>query len=61
MIPLQAVITEGGERICYVRTAMGSQPRSIETGDYNDRFIEIKEGLAEGEKVVLNAGDLIHR
>ena len=61
LIPLQAVITREGERICYVKTALGPQPRSIETGDYNDRFIEVKAGLAEGEKVVLNASDLINR
>jgi len=58
IIPLQAVVTRGDERTCLVRTALGTQSRTIETGDYNDRFIEITGGLKEGEKVVLNPEDL---
>jgi RND family efflux transporter MFP subunit len=54
MIPIQAVTTEGNRRVCYVKTALGSEKRIIETGDYNDRFIEVRSGLEEGEKVILN-------
>jgi multidrug efflux pump subunit AcrA (membrane-fusion protein) len=54
-IPLQAVVTRGDEMFCLVKTAFGTEPRTIQTGDYNDRFIEVKQGLQEGETVVLNA------
>jgi multidrug efflux pump subunit AcrA (membrane-fusion protein) len=36
---------------------MGSKEpkqREVETGLFNDNFVEIKSGLAEGEKVLLN-------
>jgi hypothetical protein len=33
----------------------GSVLREIEVGEFNDEFIEIKNGLKEGEKVLLNA------
>jgi RND family efflux transporter MFP subunit len=57
MIPLQAITTHNGNRVCFVKTAFGAERREIETGDYNDKFVEIKDGLEEGEKVVLNADD----
>jgi len=57
MIPLQAVSTRGGERVCLVKTSFGTEARTIETGDYNDKFIEVKKGLEEGERVVLNTWD----
>ena len=58
MIPLQAVTTRGDERICLVTNRFGTETKVIETGDYNDSFIEIRNGLEEGEKVILNAWDL---
>lgn len=57
MIPLQAVTTHNRKRVCFVKTSFGMERRKIKTGDYNDRFIEIKSGLEEGDKVVLNADD----
>jgi multidrug efflux pump subunit AcrA (membrane-fusion protein) len=57
MIPLQAVSTRSDDRICLVKTSFGTETRTIETGEYNDKFIEVKSGLEEGEKVVLNARD----
>jgi HlyD family secretion protein len=57
MIPLQAVVSRGGKKTCLVKTTFGTEPRRIKTGDYNDRFIEVKKGLTEGETVVLNAED----
>lgn len=58
MIPLQAVSTQGEEKICFVKTAFGAKKRVIETGDYNDKFIEVSKGLNEGDTVILNAWDL---
>jgi HlyD family secretion protein len=54
MIPLQSVMTEGSETFCYVMSRFGPEKRNIETGEYNDTFIEVRSGLKEGEKVVLN-------
>lgn len=52
-VPIQSVITVEEKKICYV---MGSfvEKREVETGLFNENFVEIKSGLTEGEKVLLN-------
>jgi len=59
MVPLQAVTTHGDESICFVMNSGRPAKRVIETGDYNDKYIEIVSGLTEGEKVILNIGRLV--
>jgi len=54
-VPLQAVTTVDGRYVTFVRTSAGIEKRYIEVGDYDDRFIEVKEGVEEGEHVALNA------
>jgi len=60
-VPLQAVTHQGETTICFVDASSGPVMRPVVTGDYNDSFIEIKEGLKEGERVVLNVSDLVER
>ena len=48
--PLQAVSSLEGKRVCYLAN---SERRDIETGEFNDKYIEIKNGLKEGDKVLL--------
>lgn len=52
-VPIQSVVTVEDKKVCYVA---GSAPekREVETGLFNDNFVEIKKGLTEGEKVLLN-------
>ena len=52
-MPIQSVTTVEEKKICYV---MGSlvEKRDVETGLFNENFVEIKSGLTEGEKVLLN-------
>ncbi|GMU92036.1 MAG: hypothetical protein AMXMBFR4_10940 [Candidatus Hydrogenedentota bacterium] len=53
-VPIQAVSNKDGKRVCFVVNSMGRQEeRVVETGEFNNDFIEIKSGLQEGEKVVL--------
>ncbi len=52
-IPLQAVINKGNKHICYVQSSFKPEMRIIEIGDFNDDFIEIKSGIKEGERVLL--------
>ncbi|MCC6145356.1 MAG: HlyD family efflux transporter periplasmic adaptor subunit, partial [Candidatus Hydrogenedentes bacterium] len=55
-VPLQAVVTEGRERVCYIpRGAAAPERRIVETGAFNDMFVEVKSGLNEGEQVLLRA------
>lgn len=58
-VPLQTVSTQGNNHICFVKTSSALELRQIEVGDYNDKFIEIKKGLEEGEEVVLNITALV--
>jgi RND family efflux transporter MFP subunit len=53
-VPIQTVVNRQGKKICYVETGTRPQLREVETGAFNDNFVEIKSGLAEGEKVLLN-------
>ena len=52
-VPIQSVVTVEDKKICYV-AGNAAQKREVETGLFNDNFVEIKSGLAEGEKVLLN-------
>jgi HlyD family secretion protein len=52
-VPIQSVVTIDDKKICYV-SGSPAQKRQVETGLFNDNFVQIKSGLAEGEKVLLN-------
>jgi multidrug efflux pump subunit AcrA (membrane-fusion protein) len=52
-IPVQAVVPENGQQVCYVDTGFKTEKRAIQTGQFNDEFIEIVSGLKEGEKILL--------
>ncbi|MFC1675780.1 efflux RND transporter periplasmic adaptor subunit [Planctomycetota bacterium] len=53
-VPIQAVINVEGKKVCFVSNGKGSEQREVETGAFNENFVEIKSGLSEGEKVLLN-------
>jgi len=56
-VPLQAVVEKGGKFFCYLRKegdAKGYAERQVVIGDNNDKYIEIKDGLALGDYVILN-------
>ena len=52
-VPVQAVSPLEGKQVCYVATAGKPECRTVEIGEFNDEFIEIKSGLKEGERVLL--------
>jgi len=52
-VPIQSVVTVEDKKICYI-AGSPAQKREVETGLFNDNFVEIKSGLVEGEKVLLN-------
>ncbi len=54
-VPVQAISLDNGERVCYLAKATGSQSKIVETGRFNDSFIEVKSGLDEGDVVLLRA------
>lgn len=52
-VPVQAVFRRGGKSQCFVVADGAVSPRDVKLGLSNDRFVEIKEGLREGEFVAL--------
>jgi len=58
-VPIQAVVNIEGKKVCFVSSGSSSERRQVETGAFNDSFVEIKSGLAEGDKVLLNPPRLV--
>lgn len=55
--PIQAVIggaEMGATREVFVKTATGYERRDVTLGLYNDKMVEIRTGLQEGEEIVVN-------
>lgn len=56
-VPVQSIVggTEmGGKREVFIKTATGYERKPVELGLYNEKFVEIKSGVAEGDEVVTN-------
>jgi HlyD family secretion protein len=53
-VPVQAVLREKGKAICFVKGAEKTEKRELVVGLSDDKYVEVKEGLREGEEVVLN-------
>jgi HlyD family secretion protein len=60
-VPIQAVTLVNGKQICSVEKSGRQERRTVEIGEFNDEFIEVKSGLQAGEKVFLRALDPIER
>jgi RND family efflux transporter MFP subunit len=58
-IPGNAVILDQGERFVYVVEGNKAARRAIVAGIEQDRFVEIKEGLREGDQVVVRGQEAI--
>ena len=52
-VPLQSVTYAGNERVVYVNNGGRTERREVEVGTFSESFIQIREGLTEGEEVLL--------
>jgi len=52
-VPVQAIEVENDHHFCYVNTGSDLERRPIDTGAFNDEFIEVVKGLNLGENVSL--------
>lgn len=52
-VPVQAIEVENDHHFCYVDTGSDLERREINTGAFNDEFIEVVKGLNTGENVAL--------
>ena len=53
-VPIQAVTTVKGRQVCFVEKGSSHVAVPVEAGLYNDRLIEIRSGLEEGQRVLLS-------
>jgi RND family efflux transporter MFP subunit len=59
-VPDSAVIDSGSRRVVLVQRGEGRfEPREVKTGTRADGYVEIREGVAAGEQVVVKANFLI--
>ncbi|MFO1004858.1 MAG: HlyD family efflux transporter periplasmic adaptor subunit [Planctomycetaceae bacterium] len=54
-IPLTAVLAIADKQFAYVLTDKGEELRELVTGQSNQSHVEIKEGLKDGELVIMNS------
>jgi len=54
IVPVQVVANRAGKKICYVATGGDPEERDVQTGAFNNIFVEIVSGLEVGEKVLLS-------
>jgi HlyD family secretion protein len=57
-VPVQAVVQVDRETWCYVESGSGVERRDVTIGRSNEKFVHIREGLSEGDRVVLNPMDI---
>ena len=53
MVPVQSVTTYKGQKVVQVKRGENMVVVPVKTGQFNNRFIEIKDGLKEGDQVSL--------
>jgi multidrug resistance efflux pump len=55
LAPITVVANRRGKKVIYVVNAVGgSDEREVVTGAFNDTFVQILEGLKDGEEVLMN-------
>lgn len=52
-VPIHAVFAEASDRFAFVPRSGGFEKRTVKLGKSNNHFVQIVEGLAEGERVLL--------
>jgi Cu(I)/Ag(I) efflux system membrane fusion protein len=59
-VPLSAVIDSGTRQVVLLQKAAGRfEPREVKLGQRSDDYVEVREGIAEGDAVVVAANFLI--
>ena len=53
-LPVAAVIEKRGDYFCWVLANKVPQKRPLVLGMSNDQFVEVKDGVVEGDEVILN-------
>ena len=54
-VPVQCVVTRGGKKLSYIKQDGKVQAVEVVAGASNDSFVEIKNGIKEGDEVLVQA------
>jgi hypothetical protein len=54
-VPVQSVAQIKDKHVAYVMTASGVERREVTVGENNEKFVEVRAGLDEGDAVCLDA------
>ncbi len=57
--PVQALVQRAGSTWCYISKNGEIEQRFVEQGRTNDKFIEIRSGLSQGDVIVLNPSAIL--
>jgi HlyD family secretion protein len=57
-VPVQAVVEIDGDNWCYISANGDIERRLVTLGRTNERYVEIRDGLSQGETVVLNTASI---
>lgn len=52
-VPVQAVMRDGARTLCFVGTGRRAEPREVRVGRYNELWVQILDGLEEGESILM--------
>lgn len=58
VIPRAALFSDGPEQFVYLKEFGGVSIKKVECGNQNEKFVVIKSGLKEGDKILLNKPNL---
>ncbi len=53
-LPVAAIVEQRGKFLCWVKAGDKVERRPLVLGMSNDKYVEVKDGVAEGEEVILN-------
>ena len=53
-VPVQAIVQVEDESWCYVQSSGTVERRAVALGRTNDKLVEVREGIEQGDQVVLN-------
>jgi len=59
LVPVQAVVMREGKTVVYVLGEQGESPHEVTVGESNQELVEIREGLAEGDSILLRAPQMV--
>jgi HlyD family secretion protein len=58
-VPVQAIVQRRNDTWCYVAENNRLKRQSVKLGQTNDKFVQVCEGLSEGDQLVLNPSAIL--